>query len=163
MRARRSPRAGDAVRETRLKIHGPSGKGWTASISPASAASLSVLGVTSPESAATAQVQPGLDAVFGWSVDGNAVVRPQGRDAFAGPAVAMAGDKAIPVEDAGDQIIIGDQDQLADGGDNLGRGAVALTAPPFRQAQFGMHATDPVDQQARSRPHPDRYRRQSPG
>jgi hypothetical protein len=34
------------VRDTRLKIHGPFGKGWTASISPASAASLSVLGVT---------------------------------------------------------------------------------------------------------------------
>ena len=33
------------VRDARLKIHGPSGKGWTASISPASAASLSVLGV----------------------------------------------------------------------------------------------------------------------
>ena len=39
-------RAGDSERTARLKIQGPSGKGCIASISPASAASLSVLGAT---------------------------------------------------------------------------------------------------------------------
>jgi transposase InsO family protein len=37
-------RAGDVVSAVRAKIHGPSGRGWIASISPASAASRSVLG-----------------------------------------------------------------------------------------------------------------------
>src|SRR5262245_33882436 len=40
----RSP--GAAERTARLKIQGPSGKGWSASISSASAATLSVLGAT---------------------------------------------------------------------------------------------------------------------
>src|SRR5262249_61641237 len=39
-------RAGTVERTARLKIQGPSGKGWSASISPASAATLSVLGAT---------------------------------------------------------------------------------------------------------------------
>jgi hypothetical protein len=34
--------------------------------------------------------------------------------------VAIAGDKAIPVEDAGDEIVIGDQHQLADSRDQIG-------------------------------------------
>ena len=33
-------------------------------------------------------------------------------DAFAGPPVAMAGDEAIPVQDAGDEVVIGDQYKL---------------------------------------------------
>ena len=37
-------RAADVVSAARAKIHGPSGRGWIASISPASAASRSVLG-----------------------------------------------------------------------------------------------------------------------
>jgi hypothetical protein len=37
-------RAADDERAARLKIQGPSGKGWTALISPACAASLSVFG-----------------------------------------------------------------------------------------------------------------------
>ena len=44
--------AADDERAARLKIQGPSGKGWTALISPASAASLSVLGAISSSSAA---------------------------------------------------------------------------------------------------------------
>ena len=43
--------AGDE-RAARLKIQGPSGKGWTALISPASAASLSVFGAILSSSAA---------------------------------------------------------------------------------------------------------------
>ena len=40
----RSVMAADVVSAVRAKIHGPSGRGWIASISPASAASRSVLG-----------------------------------------------------------------------------------------------------------------------
>jgi hypothetical protein len=41
-------------------------------------------------------------------------------DAFTGPSVAMAGDEAIPVQDAGDEIVTGDQHELANGGDHVG-------------------------------------------
>ena len=52
-RARRAmARAADDERAVRLKTQGPSGKGWTAAISPASAASLSVFGAISSSSAA---------------------------------------------------------------------------------------------------------------
>jgi hypothetical protein len=40
----------------------------------------------------------------------------------------VAGHQAVPVEDAGNQIIIGDENQLADGGEHVGGDAVALSA-----------------------------------
>src|ERR1700731_2118626 len=63
------------------------------------------------------------------------------------PAIAVAGHQAVPVEDAGDQIIIGDENQLADGGEHVGGDAVALSAAAPRQAQFGMNAANPMGQE----------------
>src|SRR5258705_13584494 len=57
------------------------------------------------------------------------------------------GHPAVPVEDAGDQIIIGDENQLADGGEHVGGDAVAVSAAGPRQAQFGMNAAHPMDQE----------------
>ena len=51
--------AADVVRTARAKIHGPSGKGWMASISPASAASLSVLGAIVRNCAALLRLSQG--------------------------------------------------------------------------------------------------------
>ena len=73
------------------------------------------------------------------------MVRSERCHALSGPAIAMAGDELIPVEDAGNEIVVGDEREMADGGDDIGRGAVALTFPTARQAQFGMNAAHPVD------------------
>ena len=73
------------------------------------------------------------------------MVRSQCCHPLAGPAVATACGQSVPVEDAGKEIIIGDEDQLPNGGDEIGRCAFALTAPASRQAQFGANAPDPVD------------------
>jgi hypothetical protein len=70
----------------------------------------------------------GLIPIFGWLVHWNAVMRAQRGDTLTCPAVAMTRDEAIPVEDAGDDIIIGDQHELANSGNHIGCGAVALTA-----------------------------------
>ena len=67
------------------------------------------------------------------------------RDALAGPAVTVARDKPIPVQDAGNEIIIGDQHQLTYGLDDIGGGAVALPAPALEQAQLTVGAAQPVD------------------
>src|SRR4029077_19598911 len=77
------------------------------------------LGRDVKETCRPAQIEPRFDAVFGWFVNWNAVVRPQRRDAFASPAIAMAGDEAVAVEGASDQIVVGDQDQLAGSGDDV--------------------------------------------
>lgn len=61
------------------------------------------------------------------------------------PAIAMPGHQAVADENAGDQIIAGDQHQLPDGCDDIGGGAVALSAPALRQAQLGMGAANPMD------------------
>ena len=61
-------------------------------------------------------------------------MRSQSCHPLAGPAIAIAGGQPVPVENAGDQIIVGDKDQLPDGGDDVLRGAVALTAPSAQQA-----------------------------
>ena len=81
-----------------------------------------------------AQVEPWLDSIRLRPVGGNPVMRSQRRHPLAGPTIAMAGGQPVPVEDAGDQIIVGDEDQLPDGGDDVLRGAIALTAPSARQA-----------------------------
>ena len=74
-------------------------------------------------------------------------MRAEGRDPLACPAVAMACQQAVSVEDAGNQIVGGNEHQLAHRGDGLGSGAVALTPAPLRQAKLCMRTADPVDQQ----------------
>jgi hypothetical protein len=66
-----------------------------------------------------AEIEPRLDPVFGRFVHGNAVMGAQRGDALAGPSIALAGNKAIPVQDCGDEIVIGDQHELANGGDHV--------------------------------------------
>jgi hypothetical protein len=72
-------------------------------------------------------------------------MRAQRGDAFARPAVAVAGEEAVPVQDAGDEIVAGEEHQLPHGGDDVGRSAVTLSLAPARQAEFGMNAAHPVD------------------
>ena len=76
------------------------------------------------------------------------MMRPERGDPLPCPAIAVAGHQSIPVEDAGNQVIIGDENQLADGGDDVGGGAVTLSAATPRQAQFGMNAANPMDQES---------------
>jgi hypothetical protein len=57
----------------------------------------------------------------------------------------MTRDEAIPVEDAGDDIIIGGQHELANSGNHIGCGAVALTAAACGQTHLAVDAADPVD------------------
>ncbi|MER9651751.1 hypothetical protein [Mesorhizobium sp. M0199] len=59
----------------------------------------------------------------------------------------MPGHQAVAVENAGDQIVAGDQHQVPDSGYDIRGGAVALPASPLRQAQLCMGAADPVNQQ----------------
>ena len=66
-----------------------------------------------------AQVEPRLDPVLCGSEDGDFVVGPERRHSFAGPAVALAGGQSISIEDTGDQIVIGDENELSDGGNDV--------------------------------------------
>src|SRR3712207_6852897 len=77
----------------------------------------------------------------------NPVVRPQRRHALAGPAVPMAGPQPVPVQQARDEVVARVENELADGSDDVGRGAVALAPPAPRQPQFRVDAAHPVDQQ----------------
>jgi hypothetical protein len=63
----------------------------------------------------------------------------------SGPTIAVAPLEAVAVEEAGNQIVAGDQHQLTHGLDNISRSAVALSAPVPRQAQPAVSATHPVD------------------
>ena len=79
-----------------------------------------------------AEIQPRFDAVVGRVVDGDAVMRAQRGDTLTRPAVAVTSQQSVPVQDTGNEVVIGDQRQLAHRGDNIGGRAVALSAPPFR-------------------------------
>lgn len=74
-------------------------------------------------------------------------MRPVRGDPLACPSIAVAVHQSIAVEDAGNQIIIGDEHQLADGRDDIAGHAVALSTAPLRQAQFSMDAANPMDQE----------------
>ena len=56
-----------------------------------------------------AEIEPRLVPVFGRLVHRDAMMRAERGDALTRPAVAMARDEAVPVEDASDDVIVGDQ------------------------------------------------------
>jgi len=80
-------------------------------------------------------------------------MRAQRGDAVTCPTVAMTRDEAIPLENASDDIIIGDQHELANSGNHIGCGAVVLTAAASGQTHLAMDATDPVDHESDLRHH----------
>src|ERR1700682_158263 len=90
------------------------------------------------------QIKPWLAPIRRRPKNRDLMMRPERGDPLPCPAIAVAGHQAVPVEDAGDQVIIGDENQLADGGEHVGGDAVALSAAAPRQAQFGMNAADPM-------------------
>jgi hypothetical protein len=92
-----------------------------------------------------AQVEPWLYPVLGGLEHRDAIVRPHRCHTLAGPSVAIAGLQAIAVEDAGDHVVIGDEYELAHGGDRIGGRAVPLTAAAPGQAHLAVHAADPVN------------------
>jgi hypothetical protein len=46
-------------------------------------------------------------------------MRSQRCHSFPGPAIAIARGQLVAIEDAGDQVIIGDKDKLSNGGDDV--------------------------------------------
>ena len=86
-----------------------------------------------------------LDAVLGGLEHRDAIVRAQRGNTLARPAIAVTGLEAVAVEEAGDQIVAGDQHQLAHSLDDVGGGAVTLPAPALGQAYLAVNAADPVD------------------
>src|SRR6266481_2945977 len=93
------------------------------------------------------QIKPWLVPIWRRPKDRDLMMRPERADPLPCPAIAVAGHQAVPVEDAGDEIIIGDENQLADGGEDVGADTVALSAATPRQAQFGMNAAHPMGQE----------------
>ena len=61
------------------------------------------------------------------------VMRAQGGYALTRPALTMARRQLVPVQQAGDQIIIGNEDQLSNSISNVGRSAVMLATAPAGQ------------------------------
>src|SRR5258705_12072648 len=92
-----------------------------------------------------AQVEPWLYPVLGGLEHRDAIVRPRRCHTLAGPSVAIAGLQAVAVEDAGDRVVIGDEPEVAQGGDYIGRCAVPLATAPLGQAHLAVHAADPVN------------------
>src|SRR6266481_3311235 len=66
------------------------------------------------------QIKPWLVPIWRRPKGRDLMMRPERADPLPCPAIAVAGHQAVPVEDAGNQIIIGDENQLADGGEHVG-------------------------------------------
>src|SRR5258708_77321 len=105
------------------------------------------LGCNAEQTRRLVQTKPWLVPIRRRPKDRDLMMRPERADPLPCPAIAVASHQAVPVEDAGNQIIIGDENQLADGGEDVGGDAVALSAATPLQAQFGMNAAHPVGQE----------------
>jgi hypothetical protein len=62
--------------------------------------------------AAFGQAEPRLDTVRSGAEYWDLVMRPKCGDALTGPSVAMAGQQTVSVEDAGNEIVAGDESEL---------------------------------------------------
>src|SRR5262249_55316321 len=91
------------------------------------------------------QVEPWLYAVLGRLEHRDTIVRAQRCHPLAGPSVASAGLQAVAVEDAGDQVILSDEHELAHGSDHINGRAVPLTAAALWQVHLAVHTAHPVD------------------
>src|SRR4029077_20921463 len=91
------------------------------------------LGRDAQDARRIAQIEPWLLPVRRWLEHGDFMMRPERSDALACTAVAVARHQSVAIEDAGNQIIIGDEHLLANSRDDIGRGAVALPAASLRQ------------------------------
>src|SRR5271156_2766884 len=87
------------------------------------------LGCDLEELCGVAKVEPGFDPLISGLEHRDVVARAHRCDALAGPAIAVARLEAVAVEEAGNQLVAADQHQLTHGLDDIGRGAVALSAP----------------------------------
>jgi hypothetical protein len=92
-----------------------------------------------------AQVEPWFYPVLSELEHRDAIVRAHRCHPLAGPSVAITGLQAIAIEDAGDQVVIGDERELAHGGDHINGCAVPLTAAALGQAHLAVHAANPVN------------------
>ncbi len=72
------------------------------------------------------EIEPGFDAVLRRSIHGDPVARSQRGYPLPGPSVTVACLDAIRIEDAGDDVVLGDKGEYAHGVDNVGPRAVAL-------------------------------------
>src|SRR4051812_37755474 len=84
------------------------------------------------------QVEPGLDGIIGRAMDRDLVMRAKRRHALARPAVAVACGQLVSVQQSGDEIVVGDQHEVPDGGNDVGRGAAALAASTSRLDASGV-------------------------
>src|SRR5260370_24321983 len=89
------------------------------------------------------QIKTWLVPIWRRPKDRDLMMRPERADPLPCPAIAVAGHQAVPVEDAGDEIIIGGENQLAGGGEGVGGGNVALSAATPRPAAGGMNPPPP--------------------
>ena len=139
--------AASVARAARAKSQGPSGKGWLASISPASAVSRSVLGVTFRSLAALPRLSQGsrpssagLNTGMRWC-ERRDVTRSRVQRL---PLPVL---RPLRLSHPGDQVVAGDERELTHGRDDVGGGAVALPAPTLGQADLVVDAAGPMDRE----------------
>src|ERR1700720_3633054 len=70
------------------------------------------LGANAEKRGCIGKIEPGLDAVRGWTIDRNPMVRPERCHALSGPAIAIAGNELVPVENASNEVVVCDEREI---------------------------------------------------
>ena len=144
-------RAAAPSKSARRKIHGPSSRGCRASISASFRSQSKGARRDSDEGGRLAKIEPGVEPVRCLAIDRDTIAGSQRGHAFAGPTIAVPCLQTVAVENACDDVVLGDQRQCAHSLDDIGGCAVALTPPAARQPMLGMRPRQPSGRSARSR------------
>ena len=91
------------------------------------------------------EVQPRFNAVLCALIDRDAMMRAHRGDPFTGPAVSVARDEPVSVQESSDDIVAQNEDELPDRVDDVGRRAVPLTAPTTGETYLAVKAADPMN------------------
>src|SRR4030095_4580845 len=91
------------------------------------------------------QVHPSFRFVRVGPMDRNLMVASERCHPLTGPTVAVTGAQVVAIEQTRDQIIAADTHELPYCFNDLLRRAIALSPAPSRQAELGVDAAHPVD------------------
>ncbi len=87
------------------------------------------------------EVEPRFETVCRRTINRDPIVGSKSGNALTRPSIAVAGPQLVSVQNACNEVVIGNEHQLTDGVDDVRQGRIALAASPPGQAQLGVGAT----------------------
>src|SRR5215467_1273960 len=100
------------------------------------------------EAGCLGEIHPSVQSATLWTVAGDGMLASQRRNTHLGPSIAPSGAQAVAIEHPSDVLVTTNARELTHRHHGVFRRVlVVLSASSPRQAQFGVHAAPPVNDQ----------------